>query len=114
MNYNDAKKEILNDFNSVLVAYDLLFMKANKVLFKYMKNEDKIEKTKDFDPLDFLGTIYYSNEKKKLFRLLSALYYVEDPNDKVAIENLINNIEMEQLGPGFLEKISDAYVKTKK
>lgn len=89
-NYYDKKRELLLERVELLKKYEyflnevLVFNNKINGLGSEIKNPNEL--------MDYMKSFTDSEEMNKIFRMISALLYVEKPCDKEVIEALKENI----------------------
>ncbi len=88
MSYEDKKSELLNKCNLLLRKYYSLL----KDSVEFSHELISMEVTNTSETIDLLNFMIKNEDLQKATRLMAALSYVENPQDKEVIANLKENI----------------------
>ena len=91
MFYQKRKRDIINEQNSLLKEYEILYYKTMKLATE-MGNMCVFPLTA-VEAYDWMKFISNEEEMEKFTRLVAALQYVETPQDENVVSNLKENIE---------------------
>ena len=92
MSYIDEKKKLMHRKKEILEKYKIFFSEV-MVLGKDI-NKLENEVNHPCQEIDIFQFYTNDSEMQKIFRLMSALMYVEKPNDKEIVESLRENIKI--------------------
>ena len=93
MNYKEKKEELIKERNDLLKEYETFFYKTMELAAK-MGNISEGCSLSSTEMIDWLNYLVSDLEMDKFGRLVAALQYVEEPEDKEVIFNLKENIEI--------------------